>query len=125
MRTAIVILAVALAAGCSEKQDRPAPPPADQRPPPITVEERTRNADACKVYVEKICACAAAHPDKAEVADLCKYDTPLSDALSLSMATAENPASTRNDVLLSQAQARKIATQCLDQTAKLPGLGCN
>lgn len=122
MRIAIV-LACALASGCSKKADKPAPPP-DQRPVPITIEERTRNADACKTYVEKICACAAAHPDRAEVVDLCKYDTPLSDALSLSMATAENPASSRNDVLLSQAQARKIATQCLDQTAKLANLGC-
>jgi hypothetical protein len=118
-----VVIACALALGCSKKQDKPAPPP-DQRPPPITVEEATRNADACKVYVEKICACATAHPDKPDVVELCKYDTPLSDALSLSMATAENPASTRNDVILAQGQARKIATQCLDQTAKLMSLGC-
>jgi hypothetical protein len=122
-RVATALVACALAFGCSKKKDKPAPPP-DQRPPPITVEEKTRNADACTAYVDQICACAKAHPDKAEVVELCRSDTPLPAALSLSMATAENPASTRNDLLLTQAQARKIATSCLDQTAKLPSLGC-
>ena len=120
MRWALVIL-VALAS-CN-KAEKSAPKDPD-RPPPMTVEEQTRNTDACKAYAEQVCACATAHPDKTLVVDLCKYDKGLSDALSLVMATARNTESKPDDVLLAQTKARKIATQCLDQLAKLPTLGC-
>lgn len=117
-------LALVVAVGCgSEKRERAAPP-ADDRPPPITVPEKSRNADACLDYVTRACACAAAHPDQPDVGEMCKYDKALPDALGLAMTTAENPASNRTDVLLSQQQARKIAAQCIEQLAKLPALGC-
>jgi len=124
VRVAVVAMACALAAGCGKGGDKKAPGPGSDRPPPVSFEEQTRNADACKAYAEQACACAAAHPDKTEVADRCKYDAGLGDALELAMVTARNTESAPDDVRLAQKKARLIATQCLDQLAKLPSLGC-
>jgi hypothetical protein len=123
MTAVTAVVACALMFGCSKDKPKEASPePA--RPTPISVEERTRNAEACKAYVDQVCACAKAHPDKPVVAERCQYDQSLPAALELAIATAMNPASTRNDVLLSQDQARKIGISCLDQLAALPSLGC-
>jgi hypothetical protein len=123
MRWAVALgLGLAAAAACSKAEDQP--PAGAARPPAFTAEEKVRNTDACKAYVEQVCACATAHPDKPEVVDACKYDKALPDALALSVTTAENPASNPTDVAASQRQARKIATTCIEQIARLPALGC-
>ena len=121
VRWALAVLL--LAAACSKKADDK-PAAVIERPPPITIEEASRNTEACKRYAEEVCACAAAHPDKTDVAEMCKYDQGLGDALALVMETARNTETKPEDVRLAQAKARKIATQCLDQLAKLPTLGC-
>jgi hypothetical protein len=121
MRWVLVVLL--FAAACSKKADKPAPVDPD-RPPPMSVEEQTRNTDACKAYAEQVCACATAHPDKTEVADMCKYDKGLQDAMALVMTTARNTETSPQDALLAQTKARKIAVQCMDQLARLPALGC-
>jgi hypothetical protein len=122
--TLLAVVALALAPGCGkEKKKAPAAGPAGM-PAAMSVEEKTRNADACKDYVAKVCACAQAHPDKADVAERCKLDDALPEALVLSMRTAENPASTAGDVLGAHKTARTIATGCIESLAKLPALGC-
>src|SRR5690349_20029959 len=124
MKTATVLLACALAVACSKKADtKQAPPPPDKRPA-MTIEELTRNIDACKDYVAKLCACSTAHPDKPDLAELCKTDAALPDALTVVTALAADPDTTKQDVLLGQAKARKIAKACVDGVAKLPTLGC-
>jgi hypothetical protein len=55
---------------------------------------------------------------------MCKYDQGLGDALDLAMVTARNTETKPDDVRLAQKKARLIATQCMDQLAKLPSLGC-
>jgi len=126
VRRALIALAVAgaVVGGCGKKQQAAPHEDPNAKPPPMSAAEVTRNADACKDYVAQACACADAHPDKPDVVDQCKYDKALPDALALGMATAENPASTRNDVILAQSQARKIVAQCIEQLAKLPAMGC-
>lgn len=119
-----VVVACLLAIACSKKAEpKQAPPPPD-KPPAMTVEELTRNTDACKDYTTKLCACSTAHPDKPDLAEMCRTDAALPDALTVVTALAGDPDTTRQDVLLAQAKARKIAKACMDGVAKLPTLGC-
>ena len=120
MRVALAIALAAAVAGCKKKAEEAAP----QRPAPISAEARKRDTEACKVYVEKVCACAAAHPDKADVVERCKYDRALPDALQISLDISDNNETRPQDVQVAQKQYRKIATNCLDSTAKLAAQGC-
>lgn len=124
VRVAALALACALAAACSKKAEKAAPPPPPDRPPVMTVEELTRNSDACKDYVAKVCACATAHPDKPDVAELCKTDAALPAALDVVSQLAGDSDTSKDDVRLAQSKARKIAKACMDGVAKLASLGC-
>lgn len=111
------LLVLAAIAGC-KKEPAAAPPPSD-RPPPIPPTELKRGEDACKAYVEKVCACTA--PDAARQCGLAKA---LPDAIATGLEVAQNPESTRRDVVQSNDVVRKTMKECIEQLAKLPQLGC-
>jgi len=125
MRPAFVLVfALVLAGACRPKSKSKHQDAAAARPPEMSIEERTRNTDACRSYATQVCTCAKAHAESKELAELCKYDQTLPDALDLAIAIAMNPESSPKDVRVSQASARKIATQCFESLARLPTLGC-
>ncbi len=111
------MLVLALVA-CSKNQEPPAPePPA----PAMPAAEIQRSSDACKTYVEKVCACA----DKVEAAKQpCELSRALPDAVRIGLEVAASPDSKRQDVLQAQQSVRNTAKECIEELAKLPGLGC-
>jgi hypothetical protein len=110
-----VILAVVLAA-CAKKAAEEAPPVA-----PMSAEEVQRSKDACQAYVDRVCACAEKVPAVKEQCDLARA---MPDALQLQLAFATAPETKKNDVLAAQAGVRKAVKECIEETAKLPSVGC-
>ena len=116
MRWLLVLLVVA---GCSKQEPTAGPPPED-KPPQIPQTELKRGQDACGAYVTKICACTA--PEAARQCGLAKA---LPDAIATGLEVAQNPESTRRDVVQSNDVVRKTMKECIEQLAKLPALGCD
>ncbi len=115
MRWLLVVVAVA---ACSKKAAPAGPPPEDK--PQIPQTELKRGQDACGDYVAKICACTV--PDAPKQCALAKA---LPDAISTGLEVSTNPDSSRRDVLQANDMIRKTMKECIEQTAKLPALGCN
>jgi hypothetical protein len=57
-------------------------------------------------------------------AEQCKLARALPEAIGISLATALSPDSAPDIVQQSYANVRKTAKECIEQTAKLPALGC-
>ena len=114
------LLALALVAACSKKE-KEAPPPNPNNEPPIPAAELKRGEDACKGYVEKVCACgetvAAAKP-KCEAAKA--FPDVMRMATELTMSKDSSP----RDVKQGAMTVRKTIAECIEQTAQLPALGC-
>jgi hypothetical protein len=104
-----------LGAGCAKKKHE-APPPAETVTP-MSVDEVKRSEDACKVYLERACACPAA-------AEQCGLAKALPDAVRIGLEVAASPDSKPDIVRQSYASVRKTVKECIEQTAKLPSLGC-
>jgi hypothetical protein len=101
---------------CAKHQD-----PAPAKVPALTGDEIQRSQDACKVYVDKVCACAAQVPALKHQCDLAKA---LPDAVQVGVDVAANPATKPQDIYGAQSSVRKTTRTCIEETAKLPSLGC-
>ena len=114
-----LVLAALLLAACKkqEAKQQQQPPAA----PTMPAEEVKRSEDACKTYVERVCACAATVPD---VAKQCELARALPDAVRIGLEVAASPDSKPDIVQQSYASVRKTAKECIEQLAKLPALGC-
>ena len=115
---ALVVL-VLLVAGCKAKESKHHPV---KQVRDMSAMEIQRGQDACKVYVEKVCACAAQKPDLAKQCELSKA---LPQAMEISLSVANNPDSNQDMVEQSYANVRKTVGNCIQETAKLPAAGCN
>lgn len=116
-----LVLVVALLAACKkqEKQESSSKPqPAVAAMP---AEEVKRSEDACRTYVERVCACAATVPDAVKP---CELSRALPEAVRIGLEVAASPDSKPDIVQQSYASVRKTAKECIEQTAKLPALGC-
>jgi len=113
MRWLVVAL---LAIGCKSKSEAP---PAEQRPA-ISEGEFTRGRDACKAYLDKVCACTA--PGAAQACTLAKA---LPDAMRVSLEVSQSPDSTPKDIALALDNVRKVSKECIEEIAKLPTIGCS
>jgi hypothetical protein len=111
------LVALALIAGCKAKE-----PKKHEPKPPMAAAELQRGQDACKAYVERVCACAAQKPDLVKQCELSKA---LPQAIEISLSVATHPDSKKDIVEQSYANIRKTVASCIDETAKLPTLGCN
>ena len=107
---------LALSAGC-QKQEQAKPGPVAQMSPA----ETQRSQDACKVYVERVCACA---DQVAPVKKQCELSRALPDAIRINIEVAANPDSKPDVVARAYEGVRETAKECIEQTAKLPALGC-
>jgi hypothetical protein len=117
-----IALSFALVAslGCKAKENQRKPPP--KAPSAMTDIEVKRGEDACKTYVDKVCACATSKPDLAKQCELAKA---LPQAMQISLATAMNPDSKPDIVEQSYDSAKKVVAECIQDTAQLPSQGCN
>ena len=100
------LVLVALLA-CAKKQEAPQETPA----PAMSAEEQQRSRDACADTVP------AVKPQ-------CDLARALPDAVRLGLEVAASPDSKPNDVIGAQGSVRKAVKECIEQTAKLPSLGC-
>jgi len=121
--TLSVALGVALGAGCKGKAKSDAAPGAN-RPPLMTAMERKRGEDACTTYVQALCACAAAKPTDAKLAEQCALKQAKPEALQLLLAVDDDPKATDDSRLRAQIEARKLIAKCVMEHASLPSLGC-
>jgi hypothetical protein len=110
-------LLLCLLVACAKKQEPP--PPA--KVPALTAEEIQRSQDACKTYVDKICACAEKVPTVKPKCDLAKA---LPEAVQIGIDVAANPDTKPQDIYGAQSSVRKAVKTCIEQTAQLPALGC-
>jgi hypothetical protein len=113
MRCAIVV-ALALLGACSKDEPKKAKPAAA-----IPAAEVQRGRDACKLYVERVCACNA--PAAKQQCGLAKG---LPEAYELAAGVALNPQTDPDDARRAQVNMRETTKECIEQTAKLPGTGC-
>jgi len=115
MRWLLVVLACV---GCKKQAAEPAPG-ADL--PVMPASEAKRGQDACKAYVDKVCACAETVPAMTQP---CALARALPEAIEVGLSVATNPESTRRDVVQSNDSVRKVVKECIEETAKLPAAGC-
>lgn len=108
-------LALLVVVGCATKSHDPPPPPLPAMPPA----EAKRAEDACKAYVDRVCACTS-EPAQRQ----CPLAKPMPDALKLALEVVMNPASRPEDAARAQVNVRETVKECIEQTAKLPALGC-
>lgn len=122
MKLFALVLALAAMSGCKAKESAPK----KQKPVAgMTEIEIKRGEDACKTYVEKTCACADQKPDQAELAKQCQLAKSLPEAMQIALSVAVNPDSKPDVVQQSYDSVRTTVGNCIQETAKLPSLGCN
>ena len=109
-------LLLCLLLACAKKQ---APP--QGKVPALSAEEIQRSQDACKTYVDKVCACAAQVPAVKAQCDLAKA---LPEAVQIGVDVAANPDTKPQDIYGAQSSVRKAVKTCIEELAKLPALGC-
>lgn len=117
---AAAIAVASIAVGCKQAaDDKPA-----RRPPPIPPEEANLGRAACDDLVTRVCACAAAQPDRPELRERCDLDRARPEALALALETAARPDLATDAVLGAQRSVRTIIDKCVTAVAALPSLGC-
>ena len=122
MKSLAVALALVAVMGCKAKEHKPK----KQKPAASMTEvEIKRGEDACKTYVDKVCACAGQKPDQAELAKQCQLAKSLPEAMQIALSVAVNPESKPDVVEQSYDSVKTTVSQCINETAKLPSLGCN
>jgi hypothetical protein len=114
----LVALALVASAGCKQQAEAP---PAPAALPVMSASEAKRGQDACKAYVEKVCACGET---VAAMKQACGLARALPEAVEVGLSVAGNPESTRRDVLQANDGVRKVVKECIEETAKLAGAGC-
>lgn len=115
---AAALLGIAVTACKKQEAKQQQPAQAVQHMP---AEEIKRSEDACKQYVERVCACAANVPDAVKP---CELSRALPEAVRIGLEVAASPDSKPDIVLQAHSSVRKTAKECIEQLAKLPSLGC-
>jgi hypothetical protein len=110
-------LLLCLLVACAKKQEAPK----QQEVPPMSATEIQRSEDACKTYVDKLCACAGSN---AALKDQCGLARALPDAIRIGVEVSQSPDSKPKDIHGAQESVRMTAKNCVEQLAKLPSLGC-
>jgi hypothetical protein len=121
MRRVAVALALALAlagTACKKQQEEPPPGPPSSA---IGEAELKRGRDACQAYVEQVCACAKTVAAAARPCELAKA---LPESIEVAMQVSAHPETERKDVVQSASAVRKAIARCIEQTVRLPQLGC-
>jgi hypothetical protein len=109
------VVVAALVLSCAKEQ------PDDKAAVPLAISdaEVTRGLEACNAYVAKVCSCGA---DAAKEA--CRLAKMLPDSIAVARSLAQNPKAELEDSRQAAGSIRATAKQCIEQTVKLPELGC-
>lgn len=116
----VLVIALLAVAGCRARDDDPAP----ALPPPVAEAEVLRGKAACQDYIEKVCACAEARPDDAEVRALCDMSGAKLSSLGMVMQVNQTPADAKERAATS-ATLRRIVRSCIEGTNDLAKRGCS
>lgn len=111
------LLLVCLLVACKQQE----PAPKQQALPQMTPAEIQRSQDACKAYVDKVCACAATVP---AVADECNLAKALPEAVRIGVEVSLSSDSKHDDVIGAQSSVRKTVKTCIEHMAQLAARGC-
>jgi len=112
------VLAMLVVAGCSKADE---PKSTVELPPAIAASEVKRGLDACKAYLANVCACSTTVPAAKEA---CTLAASLPEAIEVGERLVANPRSAREDAVQAAGSIRKAVKTCIEETAKLPSLGC-
>jgi hypothetical protein len=89
--------------------------------PALSAAEVKRSTDACQAYVSSACACA----DKVAAAKpACEAAKAIPDSIRMALAVANAADSKPEDVRHTQKFVRDAVAECIQETARLPALGC-
>ena len=110
------LLLLCLLVACKKQEAAPKEQPAPQLSPA----EIQRSEDACKAYVDKVCACAATVPAEQQDCGLAKA---LPDAVRIGVEVSQSPDSKKQDVLGAEDSVRKAVKTCIEHMAQLPARG--
>jgi hypothetical protein len=102
-------------AACSKEEAPKTEPP----PPLLPAAEIKRAEDACKAYVDKVCAC-----DTPKAKEECTLARGVPDAIDLAKRLAANPKADPVDAKQAASSVRKTVKNCIERTAALPTEGC-
>ncbi len=121
-----IALALAALGGCKQG-DRAASQPAAEpepaaQPTGMSAAEAERGRQACRSYVDQVCACAEKDAELASECDMARA-RPQALEMSLRSAVAEGNA-TEKDRRSIQANAEQIARACIEDAAALVKRGC-
>ncbi|MBV8759764.1 MAG: hypothetical protein JO257_20915 [Deltaproteobacteria bacterium] len=111
------LLFVCLLVACAKKQEAPK----EQTVPAMSAAEIQRSSDACKAYVDKVCACAATVP---AVQDECNLSKALPEAVRIGVEVSQSAESKPKDIYGAQDSVRKAVKTCIEKMAQLPSRGC-
>jgi hypothetical protein len=114
-----VALALLLAAACSKKQDEG---PASKEPLPAG--ELKQGRDACAVYAEQACACAAKATGDAERKRVCDEGRAFVESIELVQKIARSPGNKENDLRQQAATIRAAIATCVEGNNKLAQTPC-
>jgi hypothetical protein len=117
-RLALALFVVAAIAGCKKSEKKVATKPPVKM---MSADEVARSTEACKVYVDKVCACASTVPAAIEQ---CKNAKAQPETIRIALDIAQHPDSKPDIVQQTLDGVRKTVKVCIEETAKLPTLGC-
>jgi hypothetical protein len=113
------LVALLLVVGCKKSSE--APPPNPNNAPPIPADELKRGEDACNGLVQKLCTCAeTVEAAKAQ----CETAKSFSEVIKMSTQMTMSQDSSKLDVKQAARDIRKTIAECIQQTSKLPEIGC-
>ena len=116
---AILCIALSLAAGC-RKQAEPEPA---ALPSPVSEPEATRGLDACQDYREKLCACAEARAEDAELRELCELAAAKRSGLEL-VLQVNRTTELAAERLKTADTVRRYVRSCIEGIGDLAARGC-
>lgn len=115
----LVVLVLVISSGCKKSSE--APPQGQNNAPAIPADELKRGEDACNGLVEKLCKCA----ETIEAAKApCESAKAFPEVIKMSTQMTMSQDSSKLDVKQAARDIRKTIAECIQQTSKLPEIGC-
>lgn len=111
-----------VALGLAACRERAEPAPA-ALPPPLDQAEAARGLEACRDYREKVCACAEARPEDAELGELCELSAAKRSSLEM-VLQVNRTSEVAAERLKTADTARRYVRSCIEGISDLLPRGC-